>query len=140
MTPRKRRQSDYLCVLLMLTTLTSVPSRARLKHPGLLPLHRPEERDLRLHLDLEWESKFAVGGQMKCYRSSENVVFWTSAEGERRAGERARHGRLPENYSKISGRVAYLKQHNPHEAEQLRELLAAARPMKTQGETHNSMP
>jgi hypothetical protein len=37
-------------------------------------------------------------------------------------------------YSKISGRVAYLKQHHPHEAAQLRELLAGARPIKVHGE------
>jgi hypothetical protein len=37
-------------------------------------------------------------------------------------------------YSRISGRVAYVKQHHPHEAAQLRALLAAARPIKVHGE------
>lgn len=33
-------------------------------------------------------------------------------------------------YSKISGRVAYLKQHHPREAAKLREMLASVRPVK----------
>jgi hypothetical protein len=43
-------------------------------------------------------------------------------------------------YSRISGRVAYLKQHHPFEATQLREILAAARPIKTGTNRITPMP
>jgi len=94
-----------------------------------------DKQDIARAGDRKVATKLVVNAKTALTKKQRSAI--RAAVGSLRAAPESVRGTptYQKTYSRISGRVAYLKQHHPHEAAQMREILAGVRPIKTSAST-----